>query len=67
MSELLRVAVVGTARSGTTEVSASPADALVDQLPALGRERALLLRAGAQAVLRRAARVLPQRSSELPV
>lgn len=66
MSDLLRVAVVGTARSGESDAEASPVAALVGRVPALDRERALLLRAGAHALLRRAARVLPRRCCELP-
>lgn len=68
MSELLRAAIVGTAHSGdrAADRAGSAADALLDHLPGAERERALLLRAGAHAVLRRAGRILPARASSLP-
>lgn len=65
MSELLREAILGTAHSGAR--GASPADGLVSKLDGLERERALLLRAASEALLRRAARVLPQRRSQLQI
>lgn len=69
MSDLLRVAILGTAHSGdrTPDLTGSEADALVAKLPELERERALLLRAGAEAIMRRAARVLPERRAHLPL
>jgi len=69
MSELLRAAILGTGQGGdpVSERSESPADTLIDALGELPRERALLLRAGAHALLRRAGRVLPRRSPSLPL
>ncbi|HET8939441.1 MAG TPA: DUF5691 domain-containing protein [Polyangiales bacterium] len=64
MSELLREAILGTAHTGVR--AASAADALVSKVEGIERERALLLSAAAEAIVRRAARVLPQRSSQLP-
>lgn len=65
MSELLREAIVGTAQSGGRALSL--ADGLVGQAEGIERERALLLCAGVEAVMRRAARVLPHRKVSLPV
>ena len=58
MTDLLRTAIVGTAQAAASTVDAGgAADDLVARLGPLERERALLLRAGAHALLRRAARV----------
>lgn len=56
MSDLLRLAILGTAQAAGSADSGTDADALVAKLalPNGERERALLLRAGAAAVLRRA-------------
>src|SRR5262245_27777470 len=58
MNELTRVAIVGTAQASdaTRDASGTDADGLVAKLELPERERALLLRAGAAAVLRRAGR-----------
>lgn len=59
MSDLLKVAVAGTARAiGWTGSASAPIDRAVAQLDAQGAERRLLLTAGAYAVRRRAG-VLP--------
>jgi len=63
MSERLREAIVGTAHAGAH--AASAADGLIAKLGGIERERALLLSAAADALMRRAGRVLPQRRSEL--
>lgn len=57
VSDLTRIAVLGTGQvpSGT-ETTGTPADALVEKLGPTERERALLLRVGAAAVLQRAGR-----------
>jgi hypothetical protein len=65
MSELLREAILGTAHTGARADSA--ADVLVSKLEGVDRERALLLCAATEALMRRAARVLPQRRSQLPL
>jgi len=65
MSELLREAILGTARTGVR--AASSADGLIGKLAGIERERALLLCAAAEALARRAGGVLPQRVSLLPV
>lgn len=59
MSELLHVAILGTAQTpaSTPSSSGTAADPLVDAMPELERERALLLRAGTAGVLRRAGRL----------
>jgi hypothetical protein len=64
MSDLLREAILGTAHTGA---GTRAADALVSKLDAVDRERSLLLSAAKAALLRRAARVLPQRRSQLPL
>jgi hypothetical protein len=62
MSERLREAILGTAHT-----AASSPDGLVSKLDGLDRERALLLSAASDALVQRAARVLPVRRSQLPV
>jgi hypothetical protein len=64
MSELLRQAILGSAHTGARASSA--ADNLVSKLGGLDRERALLLCAATEALMRRAARVLPQRRAQWP-
>ena len=57
MSELLREAILGTANSARAD---SSADKLIQQLPALDRERALLLCAGTlQGEIISSANILP--------
>ncbi|HTU59668.1 MAG TPA: hypothetical protein VMF89_14555, partial [Polyangiales bacterium] len=65
MSELLREAILGTARTGARAVSS--VDGLIGKVAGLERERVLLLSAAAEALARRAGRVLPQRRLLLPV
>ncbi len=66
MDELSRVALVGTQQAGTELPAAEPGvQPLFDRLPSPGRERELLLRAGAGAVYRRAG-VAARRIAELP-
>jgi hypothetical protein len=59
MSGFVRAAIVGTGQlaPSAADEAGSPVDALVARLESTDRERAFLLRAGAHAVLRRAARV----------
>lgn len=65
MSELLREAILGTAHTAARAVSA--ADGLIGKLSGIERERVLLLSAAAEALARRAGRLLPERRSLLPV
>jgi hypothetical protein len=59
MNDFVRAAIVGTGQLSASEAekTGSSADALVAELPDLGRERELLLRAGGYALLLRAARL----------
>lgn len=61
MSELVRAAIVGTGQLAPSDAehTGTAVDSLVAQLNDLERERALLLRAGGLALLRRSARPLP--------
>jgi hypothetical protein len=61
MSELVRTAILGTDQvpASPADETGTSADALVSAVGAIERERALLLRAGALAVMRRAGRVIP--------
>lgn len=68
MSEFLRAAIVGTGQStrSSSELTGTAVDDLVARLGELDRERALLLRAGGRAALRRAAAPLITGTSSLP-
>lgn len=67
MSDLLRTAILGTGHvdGASLELSGSAADVLVERLGLSERERALLLRAGGYATLRRAAMLPAKRNVDV--
>jgi hypothetical protein len=68
MNDFARTAIVGTAQvaASPAEETGTPADALVSVVEGLDRERAIILRAGALAVMRRAGRVLAVEKRSIP-
>jgi Family of unknown function (DUF5691) len=68
MKQLVRTAILGTAQvaASPADETGTPADALVAEVNGLDRERAILLRAGVFAIMRRAGRVLAAGRQTLP-